>query len=67
MNNLVEGYPLMDKKQKLKIIGYGVFILLVLNLVLFAMQMITQIMFWIVIVVGAWFVYYGLPKLKKKL
>ncbi|MBT3836283.1 hypothetical protein HOD05_05700 [Candidatus Woesearchaeota archaeon] len=57
----------MDKKQKLKIIGYGVFILLVLNLVLFAMQMITQIMFWIVIVVGAWFVYYGLPKLKKKL
>nr|MBT4247357.1 hypothetical protein [Candidatus Woesearchaeota archaeon] len=57
----------MDKKQKLKFIGYGVFILLVLNLVLFAMQMITQIMFWIVIVVGAWFVYYGLPKLKKKL
>ena len=57
----------MDKKQKLKFIGYGVFAILVLNLVLFAMQMITQMMFWIVIVVGAWFVYYGLPKLKKKL
>ncbi|NQV91810.1 hypothetical protein HQ489_05035 [Candidatus Woesearchaeota archaeon] len=57
----------MNNQQKLKYLGYGVLFLLVLNLVLFAMKIITQLLFWIVIIIGAWFVYYGLPKLKKKL
>jgi len=57
----------MTQTQKLKYIGYGVLVLLILNLVLFAMKIITQLLFWIVIIIGAWFVYYGLPKLRKKL
>ena len=57
----------MESSKKIKIIGYIFLIILLLNLVLFAMQIISQMYFWIIIVVGAWFVYYGLPKLKKRM
>ena len=51
----------------LKIIGIIVLIFLLLNLVLFAMGKISDLVFWVVIAAGAVFVYWVLPRLKKKL
>jgi Mn2+/Fe2+ NRAMP family transporter len=53
----------MDRKQ-LKLTGYFVLVILVLNIVLFAFTVIDAIVFWIVIILGALFVYKVLPKLK---
>ncbi len=55
----------MNKKQKLKIIGYFVLIILILNLVVFGIGWINWMVFWGVIALGALFVYKGLPKLKE--
>ena len=57
----------MNNQQKLKVIGFSVLIILVLNLVLFAMRLINVFIFWGVIILGALFVYKGLPALRKKL
>jgi hypothetical protein len=57
----------MNNRQKIKFTGYFVLIILILNLVLFAMRIINWIVFWAVIGLGALFVYKGLPILKSKL
>ncbi|MBI4151508.1 hypothetical protein HY496_00940 [Candidatus Woesearchaeota archaeon] len=48
----------------LKVIGYAVMIILVLNLLLFAFRVISGLVFWIVIICGAVFVYFVLPKMR---
>lgn len=53
------------KSNQLKIIGYVVFVILILNLILFALGKISDVIFWVVIVLGAIFVYKVLPKIKK--
>jgi len=55
----------MDNKQKLKIVGYFVLFILLLNLVLFAFRIIGTITFWGIIIFGALFVWKVLPWLKK--
>lgn len=53
------------KKNLLKIIGIGVVVLLVLNLVLFALRIINWMVFWAAIIIGAVFAFKVLPKMKK--
>ena len=55
----------MKKEDLLKTIGFGVLLILIINLVLFALRIISTIIFWIVIILAAIFVYKLLPKLKK--
>lgn len=52
--------------QQLKIIGYFFLVILILNLLLFALRIISGSIFWAVIVVGAVLVYWVLPKMKKE-
>ncbi len=52
--------------RQLKIIGYFFLLILILNLLLFALRIISGSIFWVVIVVGAVFVYWVLPRMKKK-
>lgn len=51
--------------RSLKLIGYVVLGVMLLNLVLFALRIINWMVFWGVIILGALFVYFGLPRLKK--
>jgi len=53
------------KKEYLKIIGIGAILLLVLNMILFALRIINGLVFWGIIIVGALFAFKVLPKLKK--
>lgn len=53
------------KKNFLKVIGIGAVVLLVLNLVLFALRIINWMVFWGIIIVGAVFAFKVLPKMKK--
>ncbi|HLD73245.1 MAG TPA: hypothetical protein VJA23_06720 [Candidatus Nanoarchaeia archaeon] len=55
----------MKSKNSLKIIGYFILFILILNLILFAFRIIGWIVFWLVILSGALFVYVLLPRLKK--
>ncbi len=55
----------MKRKELLKLIGVGVLIILLLNLLLFALRIITTLVFWAVIILAAVFAYQVLPKLKK--
>ena len=55
----------MNKKQRLKLIGYAILVILILNLLLFAFRLVNWIFFWGVIIFGAIFVYKILPKLRK--
>ena len=48
-----------------KEITWIVFIVLILNLALFALRIIGVIVFWVIIIVGALFAYKVLPKMKK--
>jgi hypothetical protein len=57
----------MKKEIRLKLVGYFVLAVMVLNLVLFALGWINWIAFWGIIIVGAVFVYKVLPLLKGKL
>ncbi|MBI2151394.1 hypothetical protein HYU21_01560 [Candidatus Woesearchaeota archaeon] len=50
--------------KNLKIIGYVVLAILVLNMILFGMGLINWIIFWLVIASGAVLVYWGLPKMR---
>lgn len=54
------------KQRNLKIIGYVVLVLLLFNLLLFALRVIGQLIFWGVIIAGAIFVFKFLPKMKEK-
>lgn len=51
--------------RSLKILGFVVALIVVLNMVLFAFTIIGAGVFWTVIVLGAVFVYFVLPRLKK--
>jgi len=53
------------KQKQLKILGYVILIIMVANLLLFAFQVVNQIVFWIIIVLGAIFAYWVLPRIKK--
>ncbi len=53
-------------KKPLKVLGYVFVFILLLNLLLFALRIISGLVFWSVIVVGAVFVYWVLPKIKRE-
>ena len=57
----------MMKSSTLKMIGIVLVIVLILNVFLFAFRVINWIVFWIIIALGAVFVYFILPKLKKNI
>jgi len=48
-----------------KVIGIFFLIVIIANLILFALRLIPDIVFWSVIVVAAVFAYWVLPRLKK--
>ena len=48
----------------LKIIGYVLVSVFVLNILLFSLRIISSGIFWIVLVLGVGFVYWGLPRIK---
>ena len=54
------------KPKQLKILGIVVFVILFANLILFAMGFYSDVIFWVIIGLGALFVYKVLPKLKEK-
>lgn len=56
---------IMAKKNLLKVIGVGAVVILVLNMVLFALGKINWLVFWGVIIAGAVFAFTILPKMKK--
>ena len=55
----------MNQKKLLRILVFLVILFLVINIVLFALKIITEILFWIIIIVAAIFAYKILPKMKK--
>jgi len=55
----------MKKEQWLKLVGYFVLVMMILNLVLFAFRVTNVVVFWAIIIIGALFVWKGLPWLKK--
>mgnify|MGYP001570890048 CR=1 FL=1 len=55
----------MKKEHFLKVMGTGTILLLVLNMVLFALQLINWMIFWGVIIVGAVLAFKVLPKMKQ--
>ncbi|MEK6905672.1 MAG: hypothetical protein AABX24_04690 [Nanoarchaeota archaeon] len=55
----------MKRENFLKLIGISTILLLVLNLVLFALKVITGLLFWAVIIISAVFAFKILPKMKK--
>jgi len=57
----------MNNQQKLKLTGYLILIILIANLILFALRLINWITFWGVIILGFLFVWKILPKLKEKI
>ena len=57
----------MDERKLLSIFVFLIIIFLVANLVLFALRIISSIMFWVIIIVAAVFSYRILPKLIKKI
>ncbi len=57
----------MNKTQKLKLTGYFVITILIVNMVLYAMRLINWIVFWGVVAIGFIIVKKGLPWLKKKI
>jgi len=56
----------LKKEKFLKVIGISAVILLVLNMILFALRIINGLVFWGVIIVGALFAFKVLPKLNSK-
>lgn len=56
---------LVERKNLLKVIGIGAVVLLVLNMVLFALRIINGLVFWAVIIAGAVFAFKVLPKMKQ--
>ena len=55
------------KMDKLKAIGIIGTIILVANVFLFAFKIINPLVFWVVIGIGAIFVYFLLPKIQKSI
>ena len=52
-------------KDVVKWIGMLVLVILILNLILFALRIITDIIFWAIIILAAIFAYKILPRMKK--
>ena len=57
----------MKKQQSLKIAAVILTVLLVFNLVLFAMQITDPLLFWLVLAFTALLAYYILPSIRKKM
>ncbi len=55
----------MNKEKSLKIIGISAVVVLVLNMILFALRLINGLVFWGIIIVGAVFAFKVLPKIQK--
>lgn len=55
----------MKRENLLKLVGIGAILLLVLNLVLFALKVITGLFFWMVIIISAVFAFKILPKMNQ--
>ncbi len=51
---------------QLKILGYILAAAFVLNILLFSFRIISPLIFWIVLILGAVFVYLVLPKMKNE-
>ena len=56
---------LVEKANLLKLVGICAVSILVLNMILFALRIISGLVFWGVIIVGAMFAFLVLPKIKK--
>ncbi len=56
---------MVSKQNKLKLVGYFVVAILILNLLLFAFGIVNWMVLWGVIAIGAIFVWKVLPWLKK--
>jgi len=56
---------LVERKNLLKVIGISAVLVLVLNMILFALRIINGLVFWGIIIVGAVFAFKVLPKMKK--
>lgn len=50
----------------LKFVGIVMFIILIANMILFAMRIISDVIFWGIIIFGAIFAYLVLPKLREE-
>ena len=55
----------MKKDDWLKLFGVLAIVFLLLNLLLFALRIITTLVFWIIIILAAVFAFKILPKMKK--
>lgn len=55
----------MNKEKSLRIIGISAVVVLVLNMILFALRIIDGLVFWGIIIVGAVFAFRILPTFKK--
>ncbi|MEK6939191.1 MAG: hypothetical protein AABX31_00535 [Nanoarchaeota archaeon] len=55
----------MKPEKFLKVIGIGVILLLIANMVLFALGKIDWLVFWGIIIVGAVLAFVVVPKMKK--
>ena len=55
----------MNATKKLKAVGYFLVFILILNLILFSFRLITWMVFWTVIIIGALFVAVVLPRVRK--
>ena len=53
------------REQKIKILNISLVVVLLINMVLFALQKISNLQFWVVIAVIGIFAYFVMPKLKK--
>ena len=54
----------MRRENFLKVIGIGAVLLLIANMILFALGKINGLVFWVVIIVGALFAFKVVPKMK---
>ena len=56
----------MNSNQRLKLIGYFMIAVMVLNVILFSFRIINVAVFWAVIIIGFIFVWKVIPILKKR-
>ena len=55
----------MKNKPLLKILVFLIILFLVINIALFALKLVSEILFWVIIVVAAIFAYKLLPRISK--
>lgn len=54
------------KTHLLKVLGYVLIVIFILNILLFSLRIISSLIFWIVLILGAVFVYWVLPRMRKE-